>query len=131
MTEDYEAIVELCSQDTREFIVAAARNDFPLKIFVEIFPNKVFTDLWAPWIEKKKFVEALTFITNSIIRIFSSDLIVRKTNQTIQKGRDKEIIMYVTTLIVSEIISYKINDNPLEMIERVKHLCIVCFLLLF
>ena len=82
MTEDYEAIVELCSQDTREFIVAAGRNDFPLKIFVEIFANKVFKDLWAPWIEKKTFVEALTFITNSIIRIFSSDLIVRKTNQT-------------------------------------------------
>lgn len=47
---------------------------------------------------------------------------MRKTNQTIEKERDKEIIKYVTTLIVPEIISYKINDNPLEMIERVKHL---------
>ena len=89
---------------------------------MEIFPNKVFTNLWAPWIEKKTFVEALTFITNSIIRIFTSDLLLRKASQGLEKARDKDIIKYVTNLIVSDIVGYKINDNPYEMIERVKHL---------
>lgn len=80
MAEEYETIIELCSQDPKEFIIASARNDIPLKMLVLIFPNKVFTNLWAPWIEKKNFVEALPFISNSIIRLFSSDLMVRKTN---------------------------------------------------
>jgi len=122
MTEDYEAIIELCSQDTKEFMIAAARNDFPLKIFVEIFPNKVFTNLWAPWIEKKTSVEGFTFIMNSLIRIFTSDLMVRKVNQSSKKGQDKELINYLLNLIVPDIIEYNINDNPHEMIERVKHL---------
>ena len=80
MSEEYETIIELCSQDTNEFVIAAARNDFPLNMFVQILPNKVFNNLWEPWIEKKNLVESLTYISNSIIRLFSSDLITRKTN---------------------------------------------------
>lgn len=39
-----------------------------------------------------------------------------------EKGRDIELVQYLKTLIVPDIVGYKITDNPQEMIERVKYL---------
>ncbi len=112
-------IIEQSSQDIKYFAGAAVMTDIPINTLMQFLPNKAFTNLWEPWIKQITLVEALIYISNSIIRLSSSDLIENE-NQALKKSRIKLITNYLKQIIVPEIVAYRVNDNPQEMIERVK-----------